>query len=313
MVYPVNPDLPVAQTGTDLAPTDPKATTTSQVKTTTICIGGDVNLSEPMDRYIAEGMKPFAGLTEITKDCDFFILNLECNVADANIGKRQQKNYAFKAPPSTLQVLVDNGVDAVSLANNHTKDYGAAALLDQFKHLTNYDLGYFGAGANVDQAFVPLIVDVNGLKVALLGFNDSETRIGNATASAAGSAYLNAARVNSAISQANSLSDLVIVMPHWGIEHQTKASAKQVQWGRSFIDQGADLVVGAHPHVRQNIEEYKGKKIYYSIGNFVFSGFAGRAEAQKAILVKIKVENGQIVNYQDVQLQLNFNGFPSVI
>lgn len=279
----------------------------------TICIGGDVNLSETMAGYIAGGLQPFGFINPVTSDCDLYIINLETNVSDANVGKRQQKNYAFKAPPSTLQTLVDAKVHAVSLANNHTKDYGAEALIDQFKHLDNYGIAHFGAGANIDQAFLPLILDIGGLKVGLIGLNDAETRIGNANSNVAGSAFLNASRVKNAISQAKAVSDLVIVLPHWGIEHQTRASAKQVQWGRNFIDWGADLVAGAHPHVRQNIEEYKGKKIYYSLGNYVFSGFAGREEAQKAILLKIKVKDGQIINYQDIQLQLDYTGFPSPV
>lgn len=294
-------------------PQNPVLENTDKSNQKIICIGGDVNLAEAMADHIAKDLKPFAGLTEITKDCDLFIVNLETNVADANVGQRQPKNYAFKAPPATLQVLVDAGVDVVSLANNHTKDYGATALVDQFKHLNNYGIAYVGAGMNIDEAFQPLIIDIGGLKVGLVGLNDAETRIGNARNNLAGSAFFDARRTAQAISTAKALGDIVIVMPHWGVEHQTKASARQIMWGHTFVDQGADIVLGAHPHVRQNIEEYQGKKIYYSLGNFVFSGFADRAEAQKSLLVKIKVENGKIVSYEDIQLQLNFEGFPSPI
>lgn len=294
-------------------PQSPILENTNQSSQKTICIGGDVNLAEAMADHIAKGLKPFAGLTEITKNCDLFIVNLETNVADANVGQRQQKNYAFKAPPSTLQVLVDASVDIVSLANNHTKDYGAAALVDQFKHLDNYGIAYVGAGHNINEAFQPLVVDIGGLKIGLIALNDAETRIGNAGNNLAGSAFFDAGRTAQAISTAKALGDIIIVMPHWGIEHQTKPSSRQIQWGHTFIDQGADIVLGAHPHVRQNIEEYKGKKIYYSLGNFVFSGFADRAEAQKSLLIKIKIENGKIVGYEDIQLQLNFEGFPTPI
>lgn len=94
-------------------PQNPVLENTDKSNQKIICIGGDVNLAEAMADHIAKDLKPFAGLTEITKDCDLFIVNLETNVADANVGQRQPKNYAFKAPPATLQVLVDAGVDVV--------------------------------------------------------------------------------------------------------------------------------------------------------------------------------------------------------
>jgi poly-gamma-glutamate capsule biosynthesis protein CapA/YwtB (metallophosphatase superfamily) len=279
----------------------------------TICIGGDVNLAAEMSGYIKAGHKPFAGVQKILDDCTLNIINLETNVADANVGRRQAKNYAFKAPPFTLQALVDAGVDVVSLANNHTMDYGPDALVDQFKHLKSYKIKYFGAGSNSTEAFAPLFLEINNTKIALVAFNDAETRIGNVRSNRAGSAYFNTALTGQTLAQAKSLANIVIALPHWGIEHQPRNSAKQQQWGRFLVDRGADLVVGAHPHVRQNIEDYKGKKIFYSIGNFVFSGFAGRPEAEKAMLLKVTIRNKQILKIDTIQLQINYFGFPTPI
>lgn len=279
----------------------------------TLCLGGDVNLANEMATYIQEGNQPFYGIKSVTQDCDLFVVNLETNVADAHIGTKQAKNYTFKAPPFTLKALTEAGIDAVSLANNHTKDYGVAALVDQFKHLDNVGIAYFGAGSNIDAAFEPLILDMGDLKLAFIGLNDAETRIGNAGANVAGSAFFNNQRVIQSLNKAKAMADLVIVMPHWGTEHQLKAGSRQQQWGHLFIDNGADLVIGAHPHVRQNIELYKDKKIYYSLGNFMFSGFAWTEEGQKSLLVKVKIKDKQIVGFQDVQLQLNWNGFPTPI
>lgn len=280
---------------------------------TILCLGGDVNLANEMATYIQEGNQPFYGIKSVTEDCDLFVVNLETNVADADVGTKQAKNYAFKAPPFTLKALTEAGIDAVSLANNHTKDYGAAALVDQFKHLNNAEIAYFGAGNNIDEAFEPLILDMGDLKLAFIGLNDAETRIGNATSNVAGSAFLNNQRVIQSLNKARTMADLVVVMPHWGTEHQLKASSRQQQWGRLFVDNGADLVIGAHPHVRQNIEVYKDKKIYYSLGNFMFSGFAWTEEGQKSLLIKVKIKNKQIIDFQDIQLQLNWNGFPSPV
>lgn len=278
-----------------------------------VCIGGDVNLAEVMATFIADGMQPFAGVQPLLNTCDLHILNLETNVAHPATGIRQNKNYAFKAPPATLSTLIDARVAGVSLANNHTMDFGPDALLEQIQLLQAKNISSFGAGSTIAEAFAPAYFNINGNKLAFIGINDAETGVSRVRPGRAGSAYLDRNQIQASLTAAKANNALAVIMPHWGTEHQLIATSKQVQWAQTFVDLGADLVVGAHPHVRQNISQYKGKQIFYSLGNYMFAGFADRAEAQKSMLLEVYVYKNQIQKINVVQLQLNWFGFPSPI
>lgn len=201
---------------------------------------------------------------------DLTIANLECPVARR--GAKQEKRYTFRADPAVLPGLRAAGVDAVTLANNHSLDYGPAALLDTFRHLQEAQIPFAGAGPDADRATTPLLLEMAGRRIALVAasrvipsttWRAGDKRPGLATA------YDGTALVQR-VRQAGRQADLVIVYLHWGVERAVSPQQWQRTLARQLVEAGADLVVGSHPHVLQGFEYHQGKLIAYSLGNFLF-------------------------------------------
>lgn len=297
--------------GLELTSTTDSISSAQASDTYKVCIVGDMNLASDVGKYILDGLDPFQFMQERFKTCDLLVGNLETNISAPGIGSPQPgKSYTFNAPLQAIDKLVAAGFDIVSLANNHTVDYGRAALVDEMNRLTAAGIAYTGAGKTVSEAFAPRYVMVGETKIAFVAYNDAETGYSNVQTNAAGSAFLDQTLVKQAIRTAQENADVVVAFPHWGVEHQRQANSRQMAWAKTFIDAGADLVVGAHPHVRQNIEEYNGKKIYYSLGNFVFAGMGFNPEAIKGYFLTLTVSNGQIVDQQVETVDIVYHGFP---
>ena len=197
------------------------------------------------------------------RDADYTLGNLECALSDlgqAYVGK----NYAFRAAPAAIEVLKGR-FDAMSVANNHSGDYGPAAFLDTLGRLENAGIRGFGGGANLAEAHAPLWIERQGLRIAVLTYDEFKPRSFEAGA------------------------DLIVPFMHWGWEREAKPSARQRQLARRMIDAGADLVVGSHPHVTQTVEYHRGKLIVYSLGNFVFDGFA-MPQARQGWLLRVTLD-----------------------
>lgn len=214
----------------------------------------------------------YAALEGMFKKDDLTIVNLETPVTTGGVGAAN-KQFVFKGSPKALDALKSAGVDAVNLANNHTLDQGEQGLRDTLDHLAERGIPYVGAGLNSEEAFSAQYFERNGIKIALLGF----TRVIPASDWAAGknkpglASVYNSAEGLKAIAAAKKQADLVVVVVHWGKERVEQYDELQQSLGHSFIDAGADLVIGGHPHVLQGIEPYKGKWIAYSTGNFIFT------------------------------------------
>jgi poly-gamma-glutamate capsule biosynthesis protein CapA/YwtB (metallophosphatase superfamily) len=184
------------------------------------------------------------------------------------------KPYTFRAHPRTLKFL-HRHFDALSLANNHSGDFGPLAFGEMLDLLEHRNISYFGGGRNLEHAHMPLLMERNGLRIALLGYNEFFPRSFEADFDKPGIAWSEDEQVRLDIQAARTRyhADLVIPVMHWGWEHEKLASSRQLQLARLMIDAGADAVVGGHPHVTQNVDQYQGKPIIYSLGNFVFDGF----------------------------------------
>jgi poly-gamma-glutamate capsule biosynthesis protein CapA/YwtB (metallophosphatase superfamily) len=241
--------------------------------TISIAFVGDVMLDETPGQYIKQGKDPFKSFEKILAESDLRIANLEC-VVSGKKGKPEDKPYALKAHPRVLPVLKKH-FSAVSLANNHSYDYGEQTFLETLSLLEKAGLPYLGGGRDIFQAHEPKIFNVKGKKIALLAYNEFHPRSFEALADRPGVAWSEDEYVVYGIQRAREFygADYVITYPHWGVEQTKTASPRQVHLARLMIDAGADAVVGGHPHVTQNIETYKGKPIFYSLGNFVFNGF----------------------------------------
>ena len=188
-------------------------------------------------------------------------------------GTRFKKNYNFRASPAALGPI-SRHFDAVSLANNHSGDYGHEALLETFENLKKNRIEYFGAGRNIKEAHAPWIVERHGIKIAVLGYNEYRPRAFEAGPETPGVAWSEDAAVVADIKAVRPKVDFVFTFMHWGVEYVAYPSARQIELAHRMIDAGADVVVGNHPHIPELPETYRGKLIVYSLGNFIFDDWA---------------------------------------
>ena len=226
---------------------------------------------------------------------DVVLLNLGQNDHGFPASKGQaiaDKPYTFRAHPRVLSILRRH-VDVVSLANNHSGDFGRAAFAEMLQRLDAIGLPHIGGGRDLASAHEPHIVQRNGLKIALLGYDEFFPRHFEAGHDHPGVAWSEDVRVQDDIRRARQdhHADVVLLFMHWGWENELVANARQRQLARLAIDAGADGVLGGHPHVTQDIEIYKGKPIVYSLGNFVFDGFESEA-LRTGWLLRLTVDKG---------------------
>ena len=204
----------------------------------------------------------------LIRGADIAIANFE-NPAP-NAPKWHTRGTVFSADPRLIDGLARAGIDYVSLANNHIRDAGASGLLQTITNVTKRGIKVSGAGRNLAAARVPAVLTAAGTKVAILGY-DAIAGGYHATATKVGSAPLSAALVRQDVAAARKAgADVVIVFPHWGTEYDPTPFVNQTRLARMVIDSGADMVIGNHAHWAGAMELYKGKPIWYALGNFVF-------------------------------------------
>jgi poly-gamma-glutamate synthesis protein (capsule biosynthesis protein) len=269
---------------------------------------GDVMLSDGPGRLIRSGQDPFHHVAAALKDADITIGNLECVIAST--GKPETKPYTFRAPKQSLRLL-KKYFSAVSLANNHSGDFGKGAFSEMLQLLDQYQIPYFGGGRNLRAAHQAYIREVHGKRIGVLGYNGFFPRSFEALDNAPGSAWLDEDMVLEAIQHTKQILgvDFLIIYPHWGWEYQKLASTRQRQMARLMIDAGADAVVGGHPHVTQDIEVYQGKPIFYSLGNFVFDGFKDRDTRTGWLLELILKQTGGL-SWRINEVRIDAKGVP---
>ncbi|HKL78812.1 MAG TPA: CapA family protein [Mobilitalea sp.] len=215
----------------------------------------------------------FQNVKHIFEKDDITIVNLETTLTTAN--KPAEKKFRFKADPSYVEILRAGDIEAVSIANNHSHDYLEQGYVDTLKTLDSGDIGYFGYEHRY-------IKEVRGIKIGIAGFvswevsENQKDEIGQA---------IDDLREKGA--------DIVIFMFHWGIERDYSANSVQKELAHYTIDRGADLILGSHPHVLQEIEEYNGKNIVYSMGNFSFGGNKNPSDKDSMVYVhRFNFKNG---------------------
>jgi poly-gamma-glutamate capsule biosynthesis protein CapA/YwtB (metallophosphatase superfamily) len=234
---------------------------------------GDLMLADLPGQRIKQGHNTFKPFASVLNKSDIRIGNLECVIS--TIGTAEDKPFTFRAHPRVLKLLKKH-FDAVSLANNHTGDFGHAAFDQMLGFLTQAKMPFFGGGRDLQQAHQPLLFQRKGITIAVLGYNEFFPRSFEADVDRPGSAWSDDEQVVADIKAAREVhhADVVIPFMHWGVEDEPLATTRQQSLARLMIDAGADAVVGSHPHVTQNTEFYKGRPIVYSLGNFVFDGYS---------------------------------------
>ena len=212
----------------------------------------DTSLNAYYENYGADYF--MANVKSIFSKDDLTIANFEGTLTEST--EREDKQFAFKAPASYANILTAGSVEAVNTANNHSHDYGEESFNDTLKALDTANILHFGYDETA-------VTEVKGVKVGLVGIYELNDHLGREE-----QLKQNIAKVKQDGAQ------LIVVIFHWGNEKEEVPDENQKTLGHLAIDEGADLVCGHHPHFLQGIEEYKGKNIVYSLGNFCFGGNA---------------------------------------
>lgn len=192
---------------------------------------------------------PFRNVLEYFESDEMTFINLEGTFCDE--GHAVQKAHTFRGPTSYVNILTQNSVEAVSLANNHTMDYGQTGYDSTVATLESAGIPY------VERDSSTIITTKNGLTIGIYGavYYAMDTDV-----------------ITTAIRELRQQADIVIFAPHWGFETNPHRNEDQLELAHAVIDAGADIVWGSHPHVLQAMEEYNGSRIFYSLGNFSFGG-----------------------------------------
>ena len=205
---------------------------------------------------------PFRNVISYFENDDFTMINLEGPFCDS--GNPAQKKHTFRGPTSYVNFITENSIEAVTLANNHTQDYGKAGYAATIQTLEDAQVPYVAENSSV------IVTTNSGLTIGIYAavynswdMEDLKTEV-------------------AALREQNV--DLVIYAVHWGTEGSYHPVSNQVDMAHEIIDAGVDIIYGSHPHVLQHVEEYNGGIIYYSLGNFCFGGNLYPRDLDTAIL-----------------------------
>jgi poly-gamma-glutamate capsule biosynthesis protein CapA/YwtB (metallophosphatase superfamily) len=225
---------------------------------------GDVMLGRGVAVHAARHGNPLQHLTPLLTKADVAFANLECTLS--NRGRRKEGGFALRAAPVSSVFLSDAGLDVVSLANNHTTDFGPHALLDTADAVAA--AGVLGVGLTGPDAPRFSVVMVRGVRVAFVAFNDIEPSATRRNRT--GVAALNLQDATRAVEHARHNADVVVVSLHWGYQYQHAPTRHMRRVAHALSDAGAHLILGHHPHVIQGLERRGRTVIAYSLGNAVF-------------------------------------------
>lgn len=238
---------------------------------TLLCVG-DINLGRKAGKTILNGEIDYAfeKTRHIILAADIAFCNLESVISDQG-GETRSGTWRFTAPPDAAFTLKNAGFDIVSLANNHVWDYGKASLFETIIRLDNVGIKHVGTGPDLDLAYAPVVMEVNGIKVAFFAianiFNYGAYPDHDAFDYLA---WADMEILGPMIEETKGEVDVIIVSAHWDWEYKDRPHEETVRLAHEIADIGADIILGHHPHVPQGIEIYNDTFIIYSLGNFAF-------------------------------------------
>ncbi|HPN96591.1 MAG TPA: CapA family protein [Candidatus Moranbacteria bacterium] len=242
------------------------------------------------DDYIFENLKNFlAGF-------DLAVANLEGPITENNsksiytkIGEKGHLVFTF--PKNLAPTLASHNINLVNIGNNHILNFGSKGLEETKKYLGENKIFYFGDIGGRNEY---LIKNMENVKLAFINYNQFEKGSGE--------------RALESIRQAKTEADLIIIYTHWGTEYKPEPEESIKKLAREFVDAGGDLVIGTHPHVTQPWEDYMGKRIYYSLGNFIFDQYFS-SESKKGLAIKVKInQENKKMEFEDIFLSLETSG-----
>lgn len=244
---------------------------------------------------ISSGISP--ELIEEMQNVDIMMINNEFPYSDRGT-PAPDKQFTFRAKPSSAAYLQDLGVDIVSLANNHAYDYGEDALLDTFQVLQDAGIHYVGAGIDAKEAARPIYYIINDMKIAFVSATQIERNDNPDTKEATETApgvfrCWNGEKLLQVVKETKENCDFVIVYVHWGTENQEETDWAQDKQAKELVEAGADLIVGDHPHILQKVDIIQGVPVFYSMGNFWFN-----SRTMDTGLLKVTLSDGGLKSCQ---------------
>ncbi len=274
-----------------------------------ILFAGDIMLDNGPGNLVANGKDPFAACASLFEGIDLSIGNLECVLGRG--GEMQLKPYVYRGASDSPRFL-KKYFHAVSLANNHSLDYGPGGMVEMLAVLDREKIPNFGGGLNLKQAMAPFVTEIKGHKIAIFGFNEFRAQDYAATETVAGNAPLLEPGVTQAIKNAKETLGCNVVIPflHWGQEMMTTPRPDQAKSSRAWIDAGATAIIGAHPHVPQTVETYRGAPIIYSLGNFVFDYYPVDPLEWTGWIAILEISPAGVVNLEIKTVILDAAGCP---
>jgi poly-gamma-glutamate capsule biosynthesis protein CapA/YwtB (metallophosphatase superfamily) len=229
---------------------------------------------------------------------DLTLANLENPVIDAAVW--HPEGTTFTGEPDLLPILDQAGIDGVTLGNNHVLDAGVAGLKETMVHLENAGISYAGAGMDLAEAREPMIFELGETRVGVLSYHGVPYYDWSwATETAPGTAPLQEDIMTEDIERLRPEVDLLVVMPHWGKEYLATPEPNQVKLAHAAIDAGADVLIGGHAHWPKGIEMYKGKPIYYGVGNFLLDQ-SWSEETSTGIFAEVTLYEDEVIQTRPV-------------
>ena len=243
---------------------------------------GDIMLGRGVEYHLdnqgRDSSYPFQHVAEVLSTADVVFGNLECPMTESSKSLDPSGKYILKCRPDLVESLKYAGFNILNLANNHIMDYYEKGLFDTMETLEKRGILYCGAGKDIREAREPAVMNVDGLRVYVLGYTDMAEYFYKgdpmikyeAEEQKSGVAPRRLEYIKEDIESIQENADIIIVSLHWGVEDSFEVTKEQREFAYQLIDIGTDIILGHHPHKFQGVEIYKGKPIVYSMGNFIF-------------------------------------------
>ena len=236
----------------------------------------------------------FRDIKPLVTSCDAGIVNLECPVVQRVAQPIVKEGPHLKTDSEAVELLKESGFSMVTLANNHIKDFGSEGIVDTIEALDKVGIAHVGAGKDLKEAERVYYFECKGKRVAIINCCEHEFSI--ASEQAAGANPLNPIQQWHAIQEAKQKADFVVVIVHGGHEHYSLPSPRMQETYRFFVDAGSDAVINHHQHCLSGFETYKGKPIFYGLGNFCFD-WEGQRDSDWNYGFLVELELGATIDF----------------
>lgn len=284
-------------------------------KTVNLIMVGDIMLDRGVEYEIKiqnNWRWPFLKIAEELKKADIVFGNLEGPISDK--GVKVGSIYSFRADPRVIEGLNYAGFNILSVANNHAFDYGKEALEDTFFRLKEAKIDCVGGGFNSAEAGSPVIKEINDTKIAFLAYTDLCPLSWKATEKKSGIACISEKEleeIKNNIREAKNQADIVIISLHSGEEYLKEPNQFQIEFSKSAVEAGANLIIGHHSHTVQKNEQYKDGWIFYSLGNFIFDQKFSE-DTMSGQIIKIYIDNREIKEIVSINIKINEDFQPEI-